>query len=42
MWLSSNVSLQLTGDRQKEVVVAARLAGTVGRPHLPRRYVARS
>jgi hypothetical protein len=32
----SNVSLQLTGDCLKEVVVAAALAGTVGELHLPR------
>jgi hypothetical protein len=39
---SSNVSLQLTGDCLKEVVVASRLTDTVSEPHLPGRDVARS
>jgi hypothetical protein len=41
-WQPSNVSLQLTADSLKEVVVVARLAGIVRRLHLPGRDVARS
>jgi hypothetical protein len=37
-----NVSLQLTGDCWKEVVVAAALVGIVGSHQLPGRDVARS
>ena len=40
--LRSNVSLRLTGDRWKEVVVAAALAPHVNQPDLPSRDVARS
>jgi len=38
----SNVSLQLTGDRCTEAVVAAALAPNVGSLHLPDEDVARS
>jgi hypothetical protein len=38
----SNVSLQLPGDRWKEVVVAALLVPFVSNLHLPRNDVARS
>jgi hypothetical protein len=37
-----NVSLQLTGDSMKEVVVAAALVPTKCNPHRPGQYVARS
>ena len=37
-----NVSLQLTGAGNEEVVVATALARTVSRQHLPCRHVARS
>ncbi|MDB4883281.1 MAG: hypothetical protein JWL95_2047 [Gemmatimonadetes bacterium] len=37
-----NVSLQLTGDGWREVVVAAALAHTVSQLHLPGPKVARS
>jgi hypothetical protein len=40
--LPPNVSLQLTGDSMKEVVVAAALFRIVSELHLPRRDVARS
>jgi len=38
----ANESLQLTGARAKEVVVAAALVRTVSNLQLPREYVARS
>ena len=40
--MASNVSLQLTGAEMKEVVVAARLAGTLSQLHLPSMQAARS
>jgi hypothetical protein len=38
----ANVSLQLTGYRMREVVVAARLVPSVNSLHLARQQVARS
>jgi len=37
-----NVSLQLTGDCWRELVVVARMAPRVSNLHLPRQHVARS